>query len=1152
MLSLAIIARPSFAQDFNSLQSNFRTKKISTKNKTVYIDTLSVIPNSFVINGLSDRLYSFNPVNSLLIWNDIPLTDSVTITYRVFSIKLNSVSNHLKFDEVKDDFLYRKKSQEDSYNNPLIDFGTLKTTGSIGRSIILGTNQDAVVNSSMNLQLTGYLTDSLELTAVLNDNNTPVQPDGNTQSLSDFDKIFIELKKRSWKLQLGDIDLQQKNLSYMQFSKRLQGISFNTDNIISKHISNNAIICGAISKGKYTKNLIKQIDGNQGPYKLQGANNELYFIVLSGSEKVYIDGELLQRGQDQDYTIDYNTAEITFTSKRIISKDFRIQVEFEYSDRSYLNTQLYFNDDINFHDKLSINIGTFVNYDDKNATIDLKLDDRQKKFLSDIGDSIQNAYITNASIDTLTTGKFLYKKQDTVVLNQLYNIFIQSNNKNDTLYNVSFSYVGNGNGNYIQKNSSVNGKIFEWVAPGNNNEKNGEWEPISFITTPKKQQVYTIAAKYLMNKHTAFLSEFALSDYDKNLFASKDKSDNQGIAEKFTLKKKSPNFKFLKNEHRLESSCSYEYISKTFQPIERLNSIEFYRDWNLNYNPSRSNENTIAAMVQLIGEKEGFVKYELTKYHRDEGFDGIKHSISQKSIYKSWLFANSIDITNTSSAYSNGYFFRPSFECNRVFKKLNFIMIGARYHRDMNELYINHSTQLSYQSFAFDNIDFFFKTDQQKFNKLNLSYSARVNYLPYVDKLVKSDNSQTYTLNFEILSNENHQIKSITSYRRLQNLQKKLSIQNDEESILGRFEYNFNLLEGFINGNFVYESGGGQDQKRQYNYIEVPSGQGVYDWNDYNGNGVQELNEFELAVFQDQKKYIRVYSPTNEYIKTNNLQLNYALDIKPSYIIKNNSKRFLKIIRNTSMMSMLQYARNEIANNNILANPFSFNSSDSSLVSVNASFSNIIYYNRNDPQWSFDITHTQIFLKSFLSYGMEEKKVMNFTSKFRFSIIKQLVSNITYRNNSIVLSNTGDNFSNRNYYIKENVFEPNITYLYHNKFRMSMSYIYAEKRNVVDLMEKSESNSFVSDFKYSVFSNTSLNLKFTLNKTTFVSTNSNINSSIAYALLNGLVPGQNALWSIDFTQRLYNNIEINLLYEGRKPGLGETVNTGRATIRAIF
>jgi hypothetical protein len=55
------------------------------------------------------------------------------------------------------------------------------------------------------------------------------------------------------------------------------------------------------------------IEGNQGPYKLKGQNGELYVLVISGSERVYVNGILLKRGENNEYTIDYNAGEIVFT-----------------------------------------------------------------------------------------------------------------------------------------------------------------------------------------------------------------------------------------------------------------------------------------------------------------------------------------------------------------------------------------------------------------------------------------------------------------------------------------------------------------------------------------------------------------------------------------------------------------------------------------------------------------------------------------------------------------------------------------------------------------------------------------------------------------------------------------------------------------------
>ena len=213
--------------------------------------------------------------------------------------------------------------------------------------------------------------------------------------------------------------------------------------------------------------------------------------------------------------------------------------------------------------------------------------------------------------------------------------------------------------------------------------------------------------------------------------------------------------------------------------------------------------------------------------------------------------------------------------------------------------------------------------------------------------------------------------------------------------------------------------------------------------------------------------------------------------------------------------------------------------------------SNTFYFNRTDAKWGVDITHSISTNKTLYTYGVESHRSRNLSFKPRWNIGKNFIANVLLHSELDELITPP--IDNQAYSVSEREMEPSVSYIYKTNFRLTLSYDYYDKINSEGYKDKAINNAMIADVKYNVLSNSTIDVHFAFNSINYNSDSTgSANTTVGYTILNGLVPGANYLWTISYTKRLTGNIEMSLEYDGRKTGSEDIINTGRASVRAIF
>lgn len=1166
--------------------SNWRTKQLISLTDTVELDSLPVFSNSVMLQKkdgtyLADSLYQV--LGNQIVFKTAQ-KDSFQVRYRVFPYPMNKplqYKNRNMVGRAKEyDNIIGGTGSGYTYNPytkgaESFKFDNLDYSGSFARGISVGNNQDLVLNSSFNLQVAGKLGD-FEILGAITDNNVPLQPEGNTQQLQDFDRIFVQLSLGKFKIIGGDYDLQRPEGSYfLNYFRRLQGGQVSQEIALKKAGIIKTDFSGAVSKGKFARNTIVGQEGNQGPYRLEGNNGETFIIIVAGTERVFIDGKLLIRGADNDYVINYNQGELTFTNKQLITKDTRIQIEFSYTDLNYLRTSFTFNTSYEYK-RTRVRFNMYTEQDAKREYLQGSLTDSAKAVLLRVGDDVDQAIVSGVSIpeqDGESLDLIMYKMVDTLVNGLIYDsVFVFSNEKNLAIYRVKFSVISDG-GNYIKLQNGTNGTSYAWVAPDPlTGQPLGTHEPVVLLITPQSKQLYSLGADYKIGKEGIISADLALSNYDRNTFSGVGNQDNMGIAGRLTynqsiaLNKKTPTTEQDSNstkpkQTKLVLGGHYEYLQKTFEYIEPYRPREFQRDWNVN-GLTTTDEHLFKANLALNASNWGSLGYEFSGLYKDSVYNGLKHSLASNINYKGLQINSIASYLTTSTTAEKTAFLRPKADISYTFKKLKDWKIGVLGELENNRRFDLSADTLNASSFYYNLIKVY--SELPFSDKLNLkaSWFRRYDYVPESKEFTNNTVADQANLGGEWKAAKHSQLTWNFNYRNLRIKDTLLSDQDPKETYLGRLEYVLNLAKGFIRSNTVYELGAGQQQKIEYNYVKVDAGQGTHQWFDRNDDDIQQQNEFEQAQFQDQADFIRVTVLTGEFIRSNNVSFSQSLSLYPRTLIneyerkhpKQATPKFLTFLGKLSTRSIFKIDRKTLASSDVLPfNPFQLNVADSSLISIGSNINNTLIYDRSG-LYSLEFSQFDSRSKTLLSTGFDSRQREEYILKQRLNLNKtKKKSNFKFQvqlTGSLgKQSNSSEFFPDRNYTLQIYYVEPQLTLLYKKFLRIIAKYKYHDKQNLLGDQEFAKSHDATLEVTYNQLSKFNIRSSFSFVNLQF---EGQANSAVGYVLTEGLQDGQNFLWNISFNYSISKNIQMMLSYEGRQTGDSKMVHVGRAQVRANF
>lgn len=1149
-----LVTTPAFGQS-DSLKTE--TIELSSADTSLFLGFL--IPEESVNltseeDALNPDWWSFDSSSGLLTIQ-IPVErigdiSPVRVIYRPSVIDVNRIYRLREFRLVEDSVDANSvfSSEEESIRrevqsgDDLFGGSDLNQSGSLTRGFTVGNRQDLALDSGLQLDLNGNITDDITINASLTDRSTPIQPDGATQNIREFDRVYIQLNAPVGELELGDVDITYDESRFARINRRVQGA-------VGEATTSHGEFGGgaSVARGQFRTQSFSGAEGVQGPYRLSGAENEAFIIVIAGSETVYVNGNRVNRGAENEYIIDYGLGEITFTNNLAVTDETRIDVEFQYITQNFTRTLFTARgkEDGLWGDRLSIGANYIREADNKNPNTQLNLAGDEIELLRQL-DGEEDLFVSGAdSVGFREDANYVqYAKVDTTFDGEKVEIFKNLPGDSRSAWRVRFSNLGESNGSYRRTGSVVNGILYEWVGPGL-----GRYEPVVRLQAPKSHQMLSVSSELQINRYLSAEAEWAVSEYDGNRFATGNSTETD-----FALDA-SLNLSDLETgAGSFRAGAEHRIIGEKFRFFDRPREVEFDRKWNLvRVGIDSEEEQQTSVFASLSDGDDSRLRMELGRLGRD-GFEGRRAEIVAS------LQKPGVPGVNTRTTYVESSDKR--LEQDGVwFRHMGDAVAPVQLGSTEISPFINWETEQRYQRSFSDtllqqSLQFYDLNPGIRFGFKSLNFEAglgyRENFRPVDDELVKESFSRSERLKVEFVPSGSFQTENSIQLRQKTVREPFLQEAASPESrgALLRSITNYDIAGGDINGEVFYEANTERRALLQETYVEVGPELGQYVWEDSNGDGVRQVDEFFNEITPNEGSYIRQFVPSDELQPVIDLVFRVRNELSPgalAEIYSGGEQRRLSRIRINSLFEIRETSREQNLSKVYFLNASALRDSTQTISGQEIQRHRIAWRSENrDKEFSVSYNHSKSLTQRAVGVQAGLNRELSTNAGYQLSGKVRLLGTVR----RTIQRNTNTRFDSRNYNINGMELNPGISIVLNRSAQMEWRTGYTRK-------DGSSSAGAVQSSTFQVENSSQIYLFNRLqNRIRLQLRHTNLegiaSGQTLFELTEGVGEGTNLVWSLNSDYRTSSLLRISLQYNGRTTSENKIIQTLRLVVSAVF